>query len=617
MKSSLAFLEKLTRRVRRDILVSTTAAASGHPTSSLSAVELMVALLFGGRYRADLKHPQYPNNDRLIFSKGHAAPLFYALYAAAGALSERNLKKLRTFNSPLEGHPSMRFPYTEVPTGSLGQGLSVGMGIAEAARLDRLPYRTYVLLGDSEMSEGSVWEAIQLAAYRKLDNLTAIFDVSRLGQSGPTMLGHNLRAHAARLSSFGWKTFVIDGHDLNAILAAYKAAVATKGRPTAIIAKTVKGKGVSFLENKNGWHGKALNNGQLAQALSELGAVESVLGTMTRPAAKKARKRQAVSTKYQDGPEAKGAIAPREAVGRSLVRMGAKYPHLVVLDAEVKNSTYMEYFAKAFPDRFFQAFIAEQNMAGMANGLASRGKLPVAATFAAFLTRAFDQIRMAQYARTHQIFIGTHVGVSIGEDGPSQMGLEDIAMFRSLQNSVVLCPSDGRSSEKLMEQAVRAGGIVYVRVIRAVVSILYKKSEAFPIGGSKTLRQSRKDRITIVVCGITVHEALKAADALAKQGIALRVIDLYSIKPLDLVTLKKAARETKVIIVAEDHVEAGGVAEAVRTALGPLAGKVISLGVRKIPRSGKPEELLRYEGIDAAAIVRATRRLHQAPRVAV
>lgn len=606
--SPQAELPELARLVRSYILRSTTAAGSGHPTSSLSAVELMVTLLFGGVFRADLTHPDNSTNDRLIFSKGHASPLFYSLYAAAGKLSLRELLSLRKFGSRLEGHPMKTFRYTEVPTGSLGQGLSVGVGMTIAGTIDRLPYRTYVLLGDSEMSEGSVWEAIQLAAYRKLDTLVAILDMNRLGQSGPTMLEHDAQTYARRIASFGWKTIVIDGHDVRAVLRAYTEAAKTKGQPTFIIAKTLKGKGVSFLENTDGWHGKALTKEQLKPALKELGNVNRKMrGAVALPRSTKTNRiaqRPVRELKYSIGEE----IAPRKAFGQALVRLAPRYPQLVVLDGEVKNSTYTELFGDAYPKRFIECFIAEQNMVGVATGLAARGKLAVSSTFAAFFTRAFDQIRMAQYTEAHQIFVGTHAGVHIGEDGASQMGLEDIAMFRSLQNGIVLYPSDAVSMERLMERAFKAKGTVYLRATRAQTPVLYKPTARFRIGGSTVLRSSSKDRATLIGAGITLYEALKAAAILAKQHIPVRVIDLYSIAPIDVKTLRKAAQQTGRLIVAEDHQHAGGIAEAVQSALGRFAGTVTSLAVHKIPKSGKPEELLIHQGIDAQRIVRAVKK---------
>ncbi|MDP2789806.1 MAG: transketolase [bacterium] len=600
---------QLALSIRRWILQMTTAAGTGHATSSLSATDLMAALFFGGFFRADVHKPQNPNNDRIIFSKGHAAPLLYALYAAAGVIPERELLMLRKFSSRLEGHPiPSSFPYAEAATGSLGQGLSVGLGMALAARIDKLPYRTFVLLGDSELAEGQIWEAAQLASHYKLNNLITIADINRLGQRGATMLGWNVQAYAKRFAAFGWRTFIVDGHNLDAIAAIYRRALTSSNRPTIILAKTVKGKGVSFLENKNGWHGKALTKVQLAQALAELGEVQRVRGFLAKPLT---RKPATQPTRYPAKPlhYTRGTlVATRAAYGSALARIAPAYPELIVLDAETSNSTMADTFSKAQPKRFYEMFIAEQNMVSTALGLARRGKIPFASTFAAFLTRAHDQIRMAALSDAHIVLGGSHAGVSIGQDGASQMGVEDIAMFRSTFSSTILYPSDAVSTEKLVEQAAKAKGIVYIRTTRGKTPVLYNNTESFPIGGSKTLAESRKDKATIIAAGITVHEAAKAYNELLKRKINVRVIDLYSIKPIDRVAILRAARQTKHLIVVEDHVAEGGVADAVREVIGTSA-KVTSLAVRKIPRSGKPEQLLAYEGIDAKAIVRAVKQL--------
>lgn len=605
--TSTAKLQSLATRLRADVLRATTAAGSGHPTSCLSAADLMAVLFFGGFIHSDLRNPKHPNNDRLIFSKGHAAPLLYALYTAAGKISDRELLTLRKFGSRLEGHPTPTFPYSEAATGSLGQGLSVGVGMALAARMDKLSYRTYVLMGDSEMAEGQVWEAVQYAGFQKLSNLTVIVDVNRLGQRGQTMLGHNLNAYAKRLQAFGWQTFLVDGHNLTEIAAVYARAHKVKNKPTAIIAKTLKGKGVSFLENKNGWHGKALPKFELRLALHELGKYDTkIRGVVPLPkhrALKVAKAKSAKKVSYTRGT----LIATREAYGNALVRIAPAFPQLTVLDAEVSNSTFADQFQKSSPKKFLEMYIAEQNMASVALGLAQRGKLPFVSTFAAFLARAFDQFRMAQYSDAHIVACGSHAGVSIGVDGASQMGLEDIGMFRMLQNSTVLYPSDGVSSEKLVEQAAKAKDIVYLRTTREKTLVLYKNTETFPIGGSKTLCESRHDVATIIAAGITVHEALKAANELAKKKIAVRVIDLYSVKPIDAKTLRRTAKQTKHLITVEDHYAEGGIGEAVREAIAGIDCKLTTLAVRKTPHSGKPEQLMRYEGIDSQAIVRTVR----------
>ncbi len=609
-KNTLAHLAKL---IRFFILLSTTKAGSGHPTSSFSAVELMACLLFGGIFRFDLDNPKDPSNDRLLFSKGHASPLFYALFAAAGKVTEEELLTLRAFKSPLEGHPTMRFPYTEAATGSLGQGLSIGVGMALNAKyVDKLPYRTYVLLGDSEMAEGSQWEAIQLAMHYKLDNLTGILDVNRLGQRGETLYGHDLGAYEKRIASFGWQTMVVkDGHSFSQIMEAYEKALKVKGKPVMIIAKTIKGKGVSFLEDTDGWHGKALSQEELERALQELGEVDHLLKGVVKKPAKAELKISNLelknSFKIQNSkleiPYRKGdLIATRKAYGNALVRIFPKFPNIVVLDAEVSNSTFAQTFKNVYPEGFFEMYIAEQNMAGAALGFSRRGKIPFVSTFAAFFTRAFDQIRMSQYSDANIKFVGSHAGVSIGEDGASQMGLEDIAMFRTILGSAVLYPSDAISCEKLVEEAARYKGIVYIRTTRKDMPVLYDAKEKFPIGGSKTLRESKKDTFTLIGAGITLHEALAAHEELKEKGIFIRVIDLYSIKPLDGKTLEKAAKETNALITVEDHFGQGGIGEAVKSALHDVSTPVYSLAVKKMPMSGKPEELLDYEEISRKAI---------------
>jgi transketolase len=602
-------LEGLARLIRYYSLVSTTEAGSGHPTSSLSAADLMAGLLFGGTFRFDLDDPRYPNNDRLIFSKGHASPLFYAIWAAAGKVSEQEILSLRKFSSPLEGHPTPAFRYTEAATGSLGQGLSIGLGMAmNATYIDKLPYRTYVLLGDSEMAEGSVWESMEIAAYYKLGNLVGILDVNRLGQRGETMYGHDLSIYKRKVAAFGWEPIVIDGHYLPQIVTAFQQAAQISDRPYMIIAKTLKGKGVSFIEDKNGWHGKALKRDELDRALQELGPVDKVLrGRIDPPQrAKPARVKSALAApvSYTSGKR----IATRHAYGAALARLAPQYPDMVVLDGEVSNSTYAEIFKSDYPERFFEMFIAEQNMVGAALGLSIRGKAPFVSTFAAFLTRAADQVRMSQYSNANIKFCGSHAGVSIGEDGSSQMGLEDIALFRAILGSVVLYPSDAVSTEKLVEEMAKHKGICYLRTTRMDTPILYRNDEAFWIGGSKVLKSNSKDKAAVVAAGITLHEALKAYDALRQEGILIRVIDLYSVKPVDVATLRQAAEDTGFIITVEDHYAEGGIADAVRTALSKAPVPVHSLAVRAMPKSGKPDELLEYEGISWKAIVEAVKQ---------
>lgn len=570
----------------------------------------MTALMFGGIFRFDADRPEHPSNDRLIFSKGHASPLFYSLWAAAGKVTERELLTMRKFGSPLEGHPTRAFRYTEASTGSLGQGLSIGLGMALNAKyIDRLPYRAYVLLGDSEMAEGSQWEALEIAAYYKLDNLIGIMDVNGLGQRGETMYGHDLAVYEKRVASFGWEPFVIDGHSMPEILSAYEKALKVEGKPSMVIAKTIKGKGISFVEGKNGWHGKALSKEEAERALREIGPVDkSLLGVISmpddlRPGKSTAGKAGDISYKSGD------SVATRRAYGNALVRIFPRFPDMAVLDGEVSNSTYSEIFKAAHPERFFEMFIAEQNMVGAALGLSCRGKIPFVSTFAAFFTRAFDQIRMSRYSEANIKFSGSHAGVSIGEDGSSQMGLEDIAMFRTLLNGVVLYPSDAVSTERMVEEAAGYKGMVYIRTTRKDTPVIYDNNEAFPIGGSKTLRKGGNDAVTVVAAGITLHEALSAYDELKKEGIFIRVVDLYSIKPLDIDSLYDSANVTKAVITVEDHYAEGGIGEAVSSALAGHPVQVYSLAVRKMPKSGKPGELLDYEGISKKAIIEKVKEI--------
>lgn len=611
MNSNRDNCAQLAKLIRYWCLTATTAAGSGHPTSSLSAVDLMAMLMFGGFFCFDLEHPEYPNNDRLIFSKGHASPLFYALWAAAGAIQKEELLTLRKFGSRLEGHPTMEFPFTEAATGSLGQGLSIGVGMALNAKIDKLPYRNFVLLGDSEMSEGQCFEALSSASHYKLNNLCGIIDVNRLGQRGETMYGHNTEEYEKRVRAFGWDTAVIDGHNLDEINNAFTRASKAKEKPFMIIARTLKGKGVSFLEDKDGWHGKVLSSVDLQKALQEIGEVNvSLRGVMAKPKKEQfSNKSQIPNSIFHIPYSAQTPIATRKAYGNALVRIFPKFPQMVVLDAEVSNSTFSETFKKEYPERFFEMYIAEQNMVGVALGLSRRGKKPFVSTFAAFLTRAADQIRMCQYSNANIVFCGSHSGVSIGEDGASQMALEDIAMFRAILGSVVLYPSDAVSTEKLVETAASLNGISYIRTTRADTPILYGASEKFTIGKSKTLRQSENDVATVAAAGITLHQALEAYNELLKDGIKIRVIDCYSIKPIDSSSLKKAAQETRIIITVEDHYAEGGLGEAVLHALQDCQSLVYTMAVSKMPHSGTMPELLDYEEISKNAIIKKIKEM--------
>jgi transketolase len=580
----------------------------------MSAADLMAVLV--DRYlRYDFDDAKSPANDRLIFSKGHASTLLYAIYRAVDAITDEELLTYRKLGSRLEGHPTPVLPWVDVATGSLGQGLPIGVGMALAGKyLDRLPYRIWVLSGDSETAEGSVWEAFEHAAHYELDNLTAILDVNRLGQRGETMLGWNLDAYAERAQAFGWHAIEIDGHDVEAIDAAYAEAVATTGRPTVVIARTIKGKGVTAVEDKNGFHGKALDDP--AEAIAELGGERHLQISVAKPD-------RAQPHRFQDGPlelpryEVGEKVATRKAYGEALAALGSARGDVVALDGEVSNSTFAELFAKAHPDRFFEMYIAEQQMVAAAVGLQARGWKPFASTFAAFLTRAYDFIRMAAVSRANLALSGSHAGVSIGEDGPSQMGLEDIAAFRAVHGSTVLHPCDGNQTAKLVAKMPDLEGISYIRTLRPDTPVIYGPDDDFEVGGSRVLRSSEDDEVALIAAGITVHEALGAADLLSEEGVTARVIDLYSIKPLDRETLLAAAEATGRFVTAEDHWLDGGLGDAVLAALAEAdePPRVVKLAVEKMPGSGKGSELLAAAGIDSEHIAAAARSLVASPSV--
>jgi transketolase len=597
----------LATQLRVDSIRSTTAAGSGHPTSSLSAADLM-AVLLASHLRYDATEPRAVGNDRLIFSKGHAAPLLYAVLKAAGAISDAQLMTLRKRGSPIEGHPAPVLPNVEVATGSLGQGLAVAIGMALVAkRLDQVDDRFWVLLGDSEMAEGSVYESFELAAHYGLSKVIALLDMNRLGQRGPTMLGWDGEAYAARSRAFGWDARIIDGHDVAAIDAAYTAAEKAS-RPTLVVARTKKGAGVSFVEDREGWHGKAFSREEADRALAELGWADRVPSRVLKPARPSSAQARApgAAGKVELPSYAPGTdVATRAAFGDALAATGAADPRVVALDGEVANSTYTDRFGKAHPERFFEMFIAEQQMVSAAVGMQALGWTPFAATFAAFFTRAFDQIRMASISEATLNLVGSHVGVSIGEDGPSQMGLEDLAMMRAIHGSVVLYPCCGNATAKLVAEMAARRGIQYLRTTRQKTPVIYGPNETFSIGGSKVLRRSDRDRVGIVAAGVTVHEALRAHEELRGRGVAARVIDLYSVKPVDRATLHEAARECSAgLVVVEDHHPEGGLADAVAEAFdGVAAPPILRLAVRIMPRSATPEEQLRAAGIDARAIV--------------
>ena len=607
METLKNFLKQKATNLRIHSIISTSEAGSGHPTTCLSAADIVSALFFHAM-RYDRSDAQNPNNDRFILSKGHAAPLLYAAYAEAGIIPTEELRTLRQIDSILEGHPTPRFEWTEVATGSLGQGLSLGLGMALNGKyLDESDYRVYVLLGDGETAEGGVWEAAALASHYQLNNLIGIVDVNALGQSQRTMYAFDVDTYCKRFEAFGWQTIGIDGHNFDEILPALAQAKVSTNKPTMIVAKTFKGKGVSFLENADNWHGKAVAKGEeLDKALAELGPLnlgDPVQIESPQPVGERADRAGATECEPPDYPSGED-VATRGGYGIGLAKLGGVNPNVVALDGDTKNSTYAEQFMELYPNRYFEMFIAEQNLVGAGIGLAKRGKIPFVSTFAAFLSRAYDQIRMSAISQANIKYAGSHCGVSIGEDGPSQMGLEDIAMFRAIPEAVVLYPSDAVSAERLVAEAAAHKGIVYLRTSRPQTPILYDADESFPIGGSKVVQQSNEDKVTVVAAGVTVHEALTAYETLQAEGIAIRVVDLYSIKPIDAAALRAAAAETNnTLITVEDHYPEGGLGDAVLDAVATADVYVHKLAVTGMPRSGKPEELLEHHGISANAIV--------------
>ncbi len=612
-------MKAMAQLLRRHCVEATTLAGSGHPTTCLSSADVVTALFFHS-LRYDIANPSNPLNDRFVLSKGHAAPLLYAVWAEAGAIPVESLKTLRRIDSDLEGHPTPRFQWAEVATGSLGQGLSIAVGMALAGKMDKLPFCVYALLGDGEVAEGGVWEAVAFASYYRLDNLKAIVDVNRLGQSGPTMLQHDLELYARRFAAFGWHTILVDGHDFEQLVNAFDQAATVKGQPTVILARTLKGKGVSFLEDKEGWHGRPLPKDLAEKALAELALSEGQIALarslkvqpptdgaeISLPSVSEEWHRRIEFPRYELGQQ----VATREAYGDALVAIGKANPLIVALDGDVKNSTFSEKFLAAFPERFVECFIAEQNMIGVAVGLAARGKIPFASSFACFLMRAYDFIRMAGIGMANIKLCGSHAGVSIGEDGPSQMGLEDLAAMRAIPRSVVLYPCDAVSTVKLVAEMAKYQGIAYLRTTRPKTPVIYDNAEEFPIGGLKVLRQSPNDAVTVVAAGITVFEALKAYEALASEGLHIRIVDLYSVKPLDTEALVRHAQQTNnLVVTVEDHYPEGGLGEAVASAVSPYGIRVHKLAVTDLPRSGKPEELMDMFGISAKHIVQTVKRL--------
>ncbi len=611
--SDADFWRELGQQLRVDSIRAAAVPKSGHPTSSMSAADLMAVLL--AKYlRYDFDRPDDPRNDHLIFSKGHASPLLYSVYKAAGAVSDEELLTFRKLGSRLEGHPTPNIPWVDVATGSLGQGLPIAVGVALAGKkLDRLPYNVWCLCGDSELAEGSRWEAFEHAAFAGLDNLIAILDINRLGQRGETMHGWDLSSYTRRIEACGWAAIEIDGHDVDAIDRAYEEALSTTGRPTAIVARTIKGRGVKAVENKDGWHGKALDNPE--EAIAELGGERNIVVEVHKPEG------DAEAHVFETGAlelptyDLGSEVATRKAYGDALLALGKGRGDVVALDGEVSNSTHADEFAKAIPERYFEMFIAEQQLVAAAVGLQVRKWTPFASTFAAFFSRAYDFIRMAAISQADIRLSGSHAGVSIGEDGPSQMALEDLAAFRAVHGSTVLYPSDANQTAKLVAAMADIEGISFIRTTRGATPVIYAADEEFPVGGAKVVRDG--DDITLIGAGITLHEALKAADALAEDGTSARVIDLYSLKPIDADTLREAVEATHGrIVVVEDHWPEGGLGEAVLAALAGTELQFVHLAVREMPGSGKPAELLAAAGIDADAIAAAARKLVSAAAVA-
>ena len=606
--TDLEFARQLGQQLRVDSIRCSTAAGSGHPTSSMSAADL-IAVLIARYLQYDWNKPKDPNNDHLIFSKGHASPLCYAMFKAVGAITDAEMMTFRKFGSRMQGHPTPAIPWVDVATGSLGQGLPISVGVALAGKnLDKLPFHVWTLCGDSELAEGSIWEALDKAGHYQLSNLTAVLDINRLGQRGETEFGWQLDIYRRRVEAFGCFPIVIDGHDVAAIDRAFGTALSSTGKPTVIIAKTIKGKGFSEIENKDGWHGKALPPDMAERAIKELGGVKGLKVKTAKPEASRAVKRpEAVVTLPTYTMDDK--VATRKAYGDALVALGAM-PDVVAMDGEVSNSTHADEFAKAYPERFFEMWIAEQQLVATAVGMSVRGYKPFASTFAAFFSRAYDFIRMAGISQADIRLVGSHAGVEIGQDGPSQMALEDLASLRAVQGSTVLYPSDPNQTAKLTKVMADTSGIVYMRTTRGAYATIYGPTEVFKVGGAKVVRQSAKDKVALIGAGVTLHACIAAADMLAAKKIPARVIDLYSVKPVDVKTLREAVRVTKGrLVVVEDHYPEGGLGAAVMEALADAPPKIAHLAVRGLPTSGKPEELLNAAGISARHIAAAATKL--------
>lgn len=615
-EKTVSALQDVAHRLRINSIRATNATNSGHPTSCCSAAEIM-SVLFFRVMRYNVSEPRSPSNDRFILSKGHAAPVLYSAWAEAGLFPVEELDKVRFFESDLEGHPTPRLNFVDVATGSLGQGLSCAAGMAYVGKyIDKAPYRVFCLVGDGESAEGSIWEAMSFASYYKLDNLVVIFDVNRLGQSQETMFQHDMDVYRRRSESFGMNTYVVDGHDIGKLCDAFSEAENTKGRPTCVLAQTFKGKSLPGIENLDNWHGKALGDKSEAQVKHLQSLIKNPSAEPIKPLAPLATVAPVNITNvhlseppsYTLGQQ----VATRQAYGKALVKLGKNNDRVVALDAEVKNSTFSIYFRDTFPDRFIECFIAEQNCVGVAIGAACRDRtIAFVSTFATFFTRAFDQIRMGAISQTNVNFAGSHVGVSIGEDGPSQMALEDIAMFRSVPGSTVFYPSDAVSCERAVELAANTKGVCFIRTSRPNTAVIYENNEPFAIGQAKIVAKSDNDVVTVVGAGVTLYEALKARTALASENVHIRVVDPFTVKPIDRDTLVANAKATGGrVVVVEDHYPEGGLGEAVKSALAGERNVVVHhLAVDRVPRSGKPDELIEKFGIDSKAIAKAVKHI--------
>jgi transketolase len=611
--TDLEFARQLGQQLRVDSIRCSTAAGSGHPTSSMSAADL-IAVLISRYLQYDWSRPKDPNNDHLIYSKGHASPLCYAMFKAVGAVTDAEMMTFRKFGSRLQGHPTPAIPWVDVATGSLGQGLPISVGVALAGKnLDKLPFHVWTLCGDSELAEGSIWEAFDKAGHYQLANLTAILDINRLGQRGETEYGWSLDTYRRRVEAFGCFPMVIDGHDVTAIDRAFGQALSATGKPTVIIAKTIKGKGFSEIENKDGWHGKALPPDMAERAIKELGGIRHLKVKTAKPETSGRAPKRVEATVTLPVYKKEDKVATRKAYGDALMALAA-IPEVVAMDGEVSNSTHADEFAKAYPDRFFEMWIAEQQLVATAVGMSVRGYKPFASTFAAFFSRAYDFIRMAGISEANIRLVGSHAGVEIGQDGPSQMALEDLAAMRAIHGSTVLYPSDPNQTAKLTRLMADTDGIVYMRTTRGAYPTIYGANDTFRVGGARVVRQSPKDRVTLIGAGVTLHNCIAAADALAAKKIAARVIDLYSVKPVDVKTLREAARVTKgKLVIVEDHYPEGGLGAAVMEALAADAPtRIAHLAVKGLPTSGKPEELMNAAGISTRHIVAAATKLLQA-----